>query len=556
MARNGGRRWWCRIAVAAAFLAAWPGAVAAQDRIDRLDPANAIQQSRLPEPDRAPRAIDPGIAAAERHEITTSIPPFVAGAVQIDGATALSPAMFAPTIEPYLGRTLSTTDLRALARDVGEAARRAGYGFATAWVPQQTVNSGVLRVRLDEGRIEAIEASGPAAAEVERLLRRLANGVPLTTASLERQLMLAEDVAGVSLSHIRLDRRGGRNVLLLDTGLERVRARATIDNWSTASVGPYESRVVVDVNGAFRFGDQLTVGAMVTPLQPRELQLFEAGYAIPLGAAGTLATVRGYISHMAAGGELRDRDFAGTSIEIEAGFSHPIVRSRAENLWAHLFLTVRDSELSENDVLIRDDRIVALSATLYGTRRMLGGYGRARLSLAQGLDVLGATRRGDPVASRDDGGGAFTKLTAWAEFTHGLGKGFSLQLSGLGQLATRPLLATEEMGLGGRSFLRGYDYREFVGDGGIAGSAELRYNLRDPPLGLQRLQLYLYSDAGRVRNLRGGFGGGALASAGGGLRFSLDRRVETGVELGIPLSDGFDGGRPDPRVSFTLSTAI
>ena len=85
------------------------------------------------------------------------------GAIRVDGATALPPSAFALVVERYAGRTLAPEELRALASDIAATARDAGYGLATAWIPQQRVVNGLLRVRIDEGRIDAIEAEGSAA---------------------------------------------------------------------------------------------------------------------------------------------------------------------------------------------------------------------------------------------------------------------------------------------------------------------------------------------------------------------------------------------------------
>lgn len=547
-------RWWSKAAlVVAAIAAAWPAAALAQtDPDDRADSAIASEDERRPEPVQVSRPAPPAMQAEVEDGSAPAGAAFVAGAIRVDGAVALPPSAFAAAIEPYLGRPLSSADLRALARDIGDAARHAGYGLASAWIPPQTVNGGVLRVRLEEGRIDAVEATGPAGPSVERLLRRLTGGAPVATAALERQLLLAGDLAGVSVGHARLDRSSGRNVLKVETGFERARVRASMDNWGTDAIGPVRARFFADFNGTFMTGDRASFGATVTPLQPREFQLVQAAYSVPIGTAGTEATVRVYLSQSQAGASLRSRDLDGDSVELEAGLSHPLVRSRAESLWAHLFLSVRDSELTRADLTVRDDRITSVSASLYGIARMAGGFGRARVALLQGLDLFDATERGDPLASRVDAGGAFTKLALWAEYVRALGRGFSVELSGEGQIASRPLLASEEMGLGGRTFLRGYDYREFSGDRGVAGGAELRYDFARTPEPLQRVQLYAYADAGTVENLRGGFGGGSLASAGGGLRVFLDPGLDLGLELGVPLADGFSGHKPDPRLSFTL----
>jgi hemolysin activation/secretion protein len=478
----------------------------------------------------------------------------VAGAIRVEGATELAPATFAPAIEPYLGRPLSPDDLRALARDVAAVARAAGFGLATAWIPSQNLVTGVLRVVIDEGRIDAVEVEGSGREAVECSLAPLATGRPLRTAELERQLLLAGDLAGVSIGRPRIVRQHGRNILKVRAGLDRVQGRGTIDNSGSAAVGPVRARLSVDFNSLVVAGDRLSVGGVVTPIQPREFQLAQASYTIPVGRNGTEASVRGYVGHSAPGASLPGQDVAGNSAQVETSISHPLMRSRAASLWASVTTSVRDSRLDRGGAPVRDGRIVTAAATLSGNARFGGGRLRVRLSYIQGFDWLNATARGDPLASRRDGGGPFSKVEFWAQYERPLGRGFSIDLRGRGQLASRPLLASEEFGLGGRQFLRGFDYWELSGDEGAAASAEIRYDLaRGLPRPLRRIQLYLYADAGRVTNLRGGVGGGSLASAGGGVRAWLVDGLEAGLELGLPLTDGLFDDEPDPRLSFALA---
>lgn len=537
----------------AALLAPWPAlADDGQPAVDRSDPAVAVEEVQENE---SPRPLRPERPDISSEDATPAEPAqaILAGAIRVDGAVAVPQAAFSPAIEPYLGRELSPEELRRLARDVAQVAREAGYGLATAWIPAQSLVNGLLRVRIDEGRIDAIDARGPGATAVARRLEGLAGPDPVRTEALERALLLASDVDGVSVGRARLEREDGRNVLRVDTRFDRVRGQVTIDNWGTSSLGPVRMRAIADIFGVAIAGDRLTIGVMTTPVSPREFQFVQAGYSLPVGAGGTELSVRGYVSRSGAGGSLRALDIDGDASEIGIGLSHPFLRSRTANLWAYLDFGLRDSSLDRAGARLRDDRIATVSAALYGWKRLGGGALRVRWSLVQGLDGFDATRAGDPRASRPDGDGVFTKASFWADYTRTLGGGFSIQVGGQGQLASRPLLASEELGLGGRAFLRGYDYREFSGDRGAAGALELRYDLRDPAPFLNRVQLYAYGDAGEVSNLRSGFGSGWLASAGGGMRLYLPHRIEAGIELGVPLRDGFDGTRPDPRLSVTLA---
>lgn len=544
-----------RAAIAATALLAplCAHAFEAQPPVDRSDPSVVIEEIEDADAVRRHPPEQTEIAS-EPAESESPADGLIAGAIRIDGATAVPQSAFAPAIEPYLGRPLSAEELRRLVRDVADVARNAGYGLATAWIPPQTITTGILRVRIDEGRIDVIDARGPGGPAIAGRLAGLGGPTPVRTAALERALLIAGDTAGVAVGRAQLVRENGRNVLRIDTRRDRIAGQFTLDNWGTGPIGPWKARAVVDFNGVLGQGDRLTVGGLVTPFQPREFQLLQLGYSVPVGQGGTALGVRGYFSASAAGGGLRDRDFDGVGNEGEIALSHPFIRSRSANLWGYLTFGLRESSLDRDGARIRRDRIALASAAVYGWARLGGGAVRVRIGLVQGLDAFDATRRGDPLASRRDAGGVFTKATFWADYTRLLGSGFSVQLSGQGQLASRPLLASEEIGLGGRGFLRGYDYREFSGDRGGAGAIELRYDIMRPLPVVRRVQLYTYADAGRVTNLRGSFGSGSLASAGGGLRLSLPRRIETGVELGVPLRDGFDGTRPDPRISFTLST--
>jgi hemolysin activation/secretion protein len=536
-----------------------PGAAAAADMaqppVDRADPS--LVERQLGNEERRPQPAAPALPAAPaRPESAVSEgPPIVAGAIRVDGATALPPSAFAAAIEPWLGRPLGPEELRALVRDVAGAARRAGFPLATAWIARQELVAGVLHVTLDEGGIDAIEAQGPGHEEVERRLAPLATGRPVRTAELERALLLAGDVPGVSLGRPRIVRRNGRNILTVQIGFDRVQGHATLDNAGSATAGPVRARVSVDINSVLTHGDRLSLGGMVTPLQPREFQLAEAAYRVPVGHGGTEVAASAYVGRSRAGGSLRDADLGGVSSQAEISVSHPVLRTRAASVWAGAALTVRDSNLDRAGARIRDDRIVTATASLYANGQLGGGRVRVRLSYVQGLDWLRATGRGDPLASRADAGGRFSSGRAWAQYDRGLGGGFSLQLAGEAQLASRPLLASEEIGLGGRQFLRAFDYWEVSGDEGAAASAELRYDVaRGLPRPLSRLQLYLYADAGRATNLRGGYGGGSLASAGGGARAWFDDGFEATFELGLPLTDSPFDPDPDPRVSISLGS--
>gem|GEM_PF-3809983 len=389
---------------------------AAQSPVDRADPSVAREQLNQERPAPVNSRQTPRIEQSASGPLA-AFTPFVVGAVRVQGATILRPSAFAPAIEPYLGRELGPAELRALATDIANVARRSGFGLASAQIPAQKVVNATLVVAIDEGRIDQIEADGNAKANVEHLLRRLVDGRPIRTADLERQLLLAGDVAGVSVDRVRLERRDGRNVLLVRTRREALNGRVLVDNWGSGPIGPVRAQFSLDVNGPVTGNDRLSIGAVVTPVQPREFQFVRAAYSAPVGTSGTEVAIAAYLGHSRPGAALAGQRLEGTSFDLEATASHPLLRSRAASLWANVQLGLHDSDLDRAGVEERSDRIATVSAGLNAVSRVGEGWLRGQIRVEQGVDAFGATRRGDPLASRSDGDAVFTKLAFSAQFS-------------------------------------------------------------------------------------------------------------------------------------------
>src|SRR3546814_19782561 len=115
---------------------------------------------------------------------------------------------------PFIGRRLSKDDLQALTKAVSTVAREHGYLFASSSVPVQTLEAGVLHVRLDEGQIDEVRIEGMRNASVEAMLSPMKGTAP-TKSEIERRLMLADDLSGVEIGKVRFVREEERGVLIV-----------------------------------------------------------------------------------------------------------------------------------------------------------------------------------------------------------------------------------------------------------------------------------------------------------------------------------------------------
>nr|WP_280635610.1 ShlB/FhaC/HecB family hemolysin secretion/activation protein [Qipengyuania flava] len=479
------------------------------------------------------------------------------GPISLEGLGELSVVDFVDIIERYAARDLNGEQLNTLASEVAARAQAKGYVFATAMIEPQSLRAGVLRVRVDEGRIDRIRIDGDDDAAIRSQLAPLLNGRPVTRARLERHLLLADDISGVRVRRAYFEREADRGVLVLEARRSRASGAVVFENDGTAPVGPERLRIDADFNGLLTPTDEVDITLATTPFEPGELQYAKLKYEAVISSSGTQAGVVVSHSRTDPGAYLADDDVTGRSTRVGIEFRHPFIRRRNFSLWGEAELQLRDIRRERDGALDRHDRIPVVRLGAFMAGAAAGGRYRARVTYSQGLSVLGATELGDPLASRDDASAVFSSLYAWADWERELGSGFSMELAARGQIASTPLLSTEDLGLGGNRFLRGYPYSQRSGDEGIMGSGELRYDWADALGLLDNMQIYAYADGGYVGNIDNGRGTGELYSAGGGLRTDIVSGLDFDVELAMPLSGPrYDTDDDNPRLNLKLRKTL
>jgi hemolysin activation/secretion protein len=530
--------------------------LAAQDALDRTNPAQQVERERpMVEVEEAVRIeIQPvlDMPASTREGADLAV-----GAIVIDGLVALDRGDFAAVIEPFAGRTLDRAELRRLTDAIVNHARAQGYVLATALIPEQALEGGVLRVRVDEGGIDAIRIEGTDDPAVRRQLERLLAIRPLTIAALQREVLLADDLSGVWIRKTRFERDGGRRILVVDARREDVGGSVLLASDGTKPVGPLRARIDLDANGLISPRDQVDLSFSTTPLDPDELAFFSARYSVVVNDAGTLLGGFGSWSRTEPGAYLAARELLGQSWQGGVRMRHPLLRTQRRSLWLEASAELQDLRQDSFGTLARHDRIALARLGFYGFGPLAGGTLQGRATVSQGLDIFGATALGDPLASRPDAGPGFTTVSWWLNWRRALAARVSLSLAASGQLSTDPLLVGENFVLGGNAFLRGYDFGQAIGDQGAAGVGELRYDWPRALGAFEHLQLYAFADGGVVTNLAGGGGSTSLASGGGGLRADVTRTLDLDLEVAVPLTEPrYDTDDRSPRINVRVSQSF
>ncbi|CCE08088.1 putative secreted protein related to heme utilisation [Bradyrhizobium sp. STM 3843] len=513
----------------------------------------------------APAPVRPRLSQAPRPELRGHGKPlFVLRGVALSGASALPREQLARAYQPYLGKPVSQDDLAAIAADITEQYRAAGFHLSRAIVPPQDISDGRVRVRVIEGGITEVTLKGPGAEEfgVRPMLDAVLAEQPSRLATLERQLLLINSRGGVRIADSSLEELGGatgRFRLVLELKTWHLYGFTGLDNLGSSTVGPWQSYATAAFNSYLLPGDTLAVNLSTTPGDPRQLSFGRLSYDAPVGTDGARVGASALYSEVRPGDIRRLFNDNTVTETYEVHGSIAPIQSQQSSLV--LTAALAFSEVSERDVFgkIYQDHIRFLTLTSdYRWGDRFGGDSYLTVSYRQGLDILGATPSNDPLASRAGTSPSFSILNAWFTRYQTLSDAWSIKIAGAGQVASGPLYNSQQFYLGGFAFGRGYRSAEISGDNGLAGTFELRFDQKLNWAYLLGYQLYGFADAGLVWN--DGFrpsDGVALTSVGAGIRFTFPNEWRADLGVAFPLSyRAPDNDTRSARFLLSLSSAV
>ena len=437
-----------------------------------------------------PEQVPPGEAAKIRFHLREVI---------VDGSTRYSPDQLKALYSDYLGHEVSLVDIYRIADVITAKYRSDGYVLSRAVVPAQRISNGVVHIRVVEGFINRIIIQGTETAAIKAYADRLTQVRPLTADDLQRYLLLINDLPGVQARGVLAPAEGvlGGSDLTIIVTRKRTDFSVSLDNHGSKFVGPLELFSQAAINDPSGLSDQLMFRYITTPVDEQELRYFELDYGVPIGTDGLKLFLSGTGNTSHPGGTLQT-PFLRTESDGEAGLarlSYPLIRSRAENLIVDVSFTYRNAFLNQF-ALPSDTRLVSsyedrlrVLRTGVNYDRIDGWEGRdfLRVELSRGLPIMDATAGGQASGvSRPGGKSQFWKASLDASRLQSLnvitpGLGLLTAISASGSFGQQ-LLASEQFGVGGAQFGRGYDSSEILGDYGAAAKAELQYTFSGPEM--------------------------------------------------------------------------
>jgi hemolysin activation/secretion protein len=468
---------------------------------------------------------------------------------ELRGSTVYPPGHFTALLAPLRG-SVDQTVIEGVRQQILAAYRADGYVFTA--VSSAIDPSGRLVFTATEGRIVEVKLDGnigPAGKQVLRFLNHLTEASPIDIATLERWLLLAQDVPGITLRTVLRPSAGDPGALSLVAQVSRKKfsGLATADNRGYGSTGPEQFLASVGANSFSEYGERTDATFFYTS---RSTELFgQVSTELFLGASGLKLRVYAGKGTTDPTGSLGQIGYHGDTFVTGTSLSYPVIRRRQQTLTASAYFDVLDSSIdtSSNGVSTlasRDNlRVVRLGAD-YAAQDVWLGAERGALSLislrlSQGLDGLGSTRSGQ-LAARPGERVDFTKVSFEASRTQTLFRPWAdatvaVQALVAGQYSGDVLPSSEKFFLGGLRFNRGFYSGQVTGDKALTAALELQLNTTfaipypGNPFDLPT-QFYGFYDWGQTWESQRSDPNHRLASTGGGVRMYFPRAIEVDLE--------------------------
>ncbi|MGH7152946.1 MAG: POTRA domain-containing protein, partial [Acetobacteraceae bacterium] len=267
--------------------------------------------------------------------------------VSVEGVTAYPPAEILSLAQGLVGPSVALPKIEAAREAILQRYRADGYILSA--VSANIDAAGNLRFVVTEGRIASVKLAGnigPAGTQVLRFLNRLTEKRPIDSVTLERYLLLAQDVPGITLHAIlqpSAEEPGAVN-LIAEVSRQPVSGLATVDNRASPFTGPIESVAVIDLNSFTEFGEKTELS--LYHAFPNSETFGQASVESFVGSSGLKVRVYGGYGPTNPTGVFSQIGYYGINTVFGGVVSYPVIRARRQTLNVYSSLDAIESDIS------------------------------------------------------------------------------------------------------------------------------------------------------------------------------------------------------------------
>ena len=485
---------------------------------------------------------------------------------RVEGNTSLPAVDIERAVYPHLGPEKTVEDVEKARQSLERAYQKAGYLTVLVDIPEQKVESGVVRLRVTEGKVARLRVTGSryySAGYIRKSVPELQEGSVPNFPQVQEQLGQLARTPDRKVTPVL---RPGETPGTLDVELKvedelPLHGSLELNNRQTPNTKPLRLSAFLRYDNLWQLGHSISLQYQTAPQETSQLQAYSGSYVLPVDQSGSVLALYAVNSNSDVTA-LGSTDVIGKGTILGARYVLPF-RSMA-NYYRSLTVGIDHKDFDETVALGADEFETPISyvPVIMEYRLSLTGEQRSHA----GSISLNAAPRGffgnndeEFESKRIGANSSYVYLRGDWRSEQRLGSTWAVVGRLAGQVASEPLISNEQYAIGGADSVRGYLEAEALGDNGLVGNLELRQAL--PLLGafdgwVKSWEGLAFADAGAVRIVDAAPGQTNhydFYSVGLGLRASGSRYWDAALDLAVPLHDGPETNEGDTRVLFSVA---
>jgi hemolysin activation/secretion protein len=483
-------------------------------------------------------------------ELPTSI---VIKRFEVNGSTVFTAGDFAQITAKFANKPLDFAQLQQVASEITQLYVRNGYINSGAYLPSNQsfdVTGGTIEIKVIEGTVEDIVVTGTKRLNPDYIKSRigLGTGKPLKIDRLIESLQLLQLdplIKTISTELVSGQQPGTSIVQLKVSESPNWQAGVGIANNRTPSVGEIQAQVFGSQNNLTGLGDSIGIAYGKSEAS----SVFDINYTLPLNPRnGTLRFQYSNSASRVIESPFDRLDINSKGQDFGLTYRQPIIQTPSQEFALGATIARRETDTGYLFSVI-GERIAyptpgadANGLTRVTAARFFQDYTvkdtqqvfAMRSQVSFGVNALGATiNSGSPDSQ-------FLTWRGQAQYVRALAPNSIFLFKLETQLADRPLLALEQIGLGGQDTVRGYRQDLLLADNGVIASAEVRLPIFTAPDRRQILQVVPFLDFAwgwnKPNNPSPNPTPSTIASGGLGLRYQGGDNFSAKLDYGIPFN--------------------
>lgn len=477
---------------------------------------------------------------------------------EITGNRAIPTAELQEVLTGFTGRPLTLAEIYDAADALTRHYRTQGYTLASAYVPEQKIGGGIIRLEMLEGTLGQIRAEGTGRTRPEFLawqFDRIKPGEVLRDAPLEHEMLLLNDLPGLDAKAIvRPGSEFGTSDLVLATTEKFIDGDVRLNNYGRETIGEWRAEGNLGLNGLAGIGDRLEFNAVYA--EGDLLHYGRIAYSATVSPAGTRSSI--YFSSfdyevnsnkLPANLQLLEIDGEGDNYGFR--IDHPFWRSRNRNLTFGIGIDRTLTRQYDRLFQTEDSQHLTLGSFSAQFSYLAGDNSFSTLGATLSTNFNAADRELNPQTGflEVENNAQTAKLQIDMSHYRTLYRRLAMSATFTGVASVDPLMDLERFRLGGPNSVRAYAPAELAGDEGFVLRTELIHPL--PYITFAPTYVKAFFDTGRVynknHNLLGVEEAQSLSGAGFALQTSVYQRLFVDVTLAQPIG-AFDTSDTDRGV--------